>query len=758
MNMDTSWWGNLVATLALEAAGISVLAWLALRVSNQPRFHRLVLRAAIAAWLCLWTAEFTGVRQVVRPWAPIRLDHLNSQEPVIVTARPERSAISYETPGKSPQQISTSREKGEPIAAPVSNLPRPIVATSPPRTSLPIYWPGWIWISGILLLGSRTVIGRLALGIRLGRLHKRGSSGTPTAQDIASIRRLERIFGLKPVRSLCVAGLQGPIAFGIWRPTIVLPTNFAERFTKTQREAIVAHELAHLASRDPLWLLVAEILAMWAWWHPAAHWLSHKLSATSEIAADQASRRIPEGAIALAEALVKLGRKVTAGSPRYALDVSGTGLGSHLAVRISMLLANQSVSQPGPISLAITAGLTVGTITALTIAPLPMPDVLTQLKHLTQSTNSGDSQRLPNPAPDRVSNPAVQASFTNIGMAYLRQTGLPPSLVDTNSPDPLFFHAPVSVGFTGVFSSTNMSLRPGFSYLELTLQGRSSARKRGPRGRKGHLVSELDPPTDEAVITGTTTDSVHTAIPNTELNDNSTASTQNALVFKFTYVRMSDSIAEAAGLARRLPRTWPEFLNRQTDSISSSNSFTGRPLTHLTTTDTNQWIVLTSGEYSTLAPVLRALGGTNHAEFPTMTLAMLDKGLARVPDPAATARQTSFTPTVGASFVQHEPLPSSATIPGMTVFAQPLTLVEDRAHVSLGATRTELHGAEFGITPANASIVEATLRTRTITASTPCNPGDVVILALPPADTLTGEVDVVQPREFVIAQTSLTSK
>ena len=76
------------------------------------------------------------------------------------------------------------------------------------------------------------------------------------------------------------------------------------------------------------------------------------------------------------------------------------------------------------------------------------------------------------------------------------------------------------------------------------------------------------------------------------------------------------------------------------------------------------------------------------------------------------------------------------------------------ANLSLSATRTELDGRRFGIMPAKALDKEATLRTRIITVSTSCTPGDVVVMALPSADTQAGEADTGQPREFVIAQIS----
>jgi beta-lactamase regulating signal transducer with metallopeptidase domain len=55
-------------------------------------------------------------------------------------------------------------------------------------------------------------------------------------------------------------GLLGPAAFGTLRPTIVMPAGFGTAFTPAQQEAMLAHELAHLAANDPGW----HLLAIWS--------------------------------------------------------------------------------------------------------------------------------------------------------------------------------------------------------------------------------------------------------------------------------------------------------------------------------------------------------------------------------------------------------------------------------------------------------------------------------------------------------------
>lgn len=69
---------------------------------------------------------------------------------------------------------------------------------------------------------------------------------------------------------------------------------------------MLAHELAHLAVRDPLWLALADALTAALWWHPAVWCLRRQFRAASETAADDASLLVQDGPAVLAECLVNL--------------------------------------------------------------------------------------------------------------------------------------------------------------------------------------------------------------------------------------------------------------------------------------------------------------------------------------------------------------------------------------------------------------------------------------------------------------------
>jgi TonB family protein len=80
--------------------------------------------------------------------------------------------------------------------------------------------------------------------------------------------------------------LRQPVAFGLRRPVVLLPRQFEALDLDAQR-AVACHELAHIARRDWLWIIVEELSrALW-WFHPAVWWLLDKLHLSREQVVDQ---------------------------------------------------------------------------------------------------------------------------------------------------------------------------------------------------------------------------------------------------------------------------------------------------------------------------------------------------------------------------------------------------------------------------------------------------------------------------------------
>jgi tetratricopeptide (TPR) repeat protein len=151
--------------------------------------------------------------------------------------------------------------------------------------------------------------------------------------------RLARRLGIR--RQVCMLeapGLAAPVAFGSLRPVVALPVGFADELDARQQDAVLAHELAHLAAGDPAWQSVADLLCAALWWHPLAWWSRRRLRAASEAAADEASLIVPDGPGLLAGCLVALGRRLAEPAGAGWLSFGGSGFRSGLGRRVERLL------------------------------------------------------------------------------------------------------------------------------------------------------------------------------------------------------------------------------------------------------------------------------------------------------------------------------------------------------------------------------------------------------------------------------------
>lgn len=78
----------------------------------------------------------------------------------------------------------------------------------------------------------------------------------------------------------------GPILVGLLRPMILLPAAVLAQLTPSQLEAVIAHELAHIRRRDPLWIFLQRMTETLLFFHPMVWVISRKLSQEREHACD----------------------------------------------------------------------------------------------------------------------------------------------------------------------------------------------------------------------------------------------------------------------------------------------------------------------------------------------------------------------------------------------------------------------------------------------------------------------------------------
>jgi beta-lactamase regulating signal transducer with metallopeptidase domain len=335
---------SLLITLGCEVLLVVGVGLVAERLLTSVRDRRRLWCAVLSVVTLLTAVELTGLRVEARRWSFLGFHAApRPTEPRWILT--EVISPVHPVEGK-PALFSMEGQ------APTHDL------TEPSR------WPSFLaamWLLGTLVIGFRTGYTRWRLQALLRQSQRvdLGVAGTIAGDLGLDPRRIQ-------VRE--ATGFTGPVAFGVLRPTVLLPRGFADRYGELELKVLLAHELAHLAARDPLWLVISDVLSGLLWWHPAVWWACRRLRAASEAAADDASSLIPGGRIALAEALVAYGHQLAAETSPAGFGVGG--LKSELAGRVTRLLS-APVTAASRLMTRMTVAGTVCALLAIGIAPWP---------------------------------------------------------------------------------------------------------------------------------------------------------------------------------------------------------------------------------------------------------------------------------------------------------------------------------------------------------------------------------------------------
>jgi beta-lactamase regulating signal transducer with metallopeptidase domain len=196
-----------------------------------------------------------------------------------------------------------------------------------------------IYGAGLLVCLMRLLIGL----ILTWRLYLRA---TPVAADWARGRRIRASAALKSPASLA--------------RIILLPADHAA-WSVLKREAVLAHEEAHIARGDFFVQLAAALHCAIFWFSPFAWWLQAKLAEIAETASDAAAVRRLNDRITYAEILLEVAR-----CARPSPSIVAMAKGPLIQQRIDRILCatpNRNLSPP--LRVLVAAGLT---LVALTVA------------------------------------------------------------------------------------------------------------------------------------------------------------------------------------------------------------------------------------------------------------------------------------------------------------------------------------------------------------------------------------------------------
>lgn len=215
--------------------------------------------------------------------------------------------------------------------------------------------PPWDYTLGLALpLGMAAVaLGGLALGVvRFGLMTRIfADRGVPAHGELQTLADTLAVQVGAPRARVLLCPLDRPLALasGLWRPTILLSTWTLDHLDRRELEAVLAHELGHIARRDYLAVWLATVLRD-AFCYLPTSWAAYgQLHREKELACDDLAVRVTRRPLALASALAKVWQPALARSAPY-LAQPFDGVGGSIESRIERLLARPIPSANGSLS------------------------------------------------------------------------------------------------------------------------------------------------------------------------------------------------------------------------------------------------------------------------------------------------------------------------------------------------------------------------------------------------------------------------
>jgi beta-lactamase regulating signal transducer with metallopeptidase domain len=292
------------------------------------------LLLGLAVWALLKLARLCDTRAETAIWtavliAALSMPLLSRFTPGLVVTVPQLFAPSAES--STALRLLAANPVAAPRDADISSIAAGLVAHHGQACLLAAY-----------TLGFLVFLARIATGLILTlRLYRRA---VPVNAAWAKGRNIRASIELKSPVSLAHA--------------ILLPADYGE-WSAAKRDAVLAHEEAHIARADFLIQLAALIHCAFFWFSPFAWWLQSKLAEIAETASDEAAILRLNDRAAYAEILIEVSR-----SAQQRPLIVGMAKGPFIQQRVEHILSEapkQNLSLPLRV-------LTVAALAALALA------------------------------------------------------------------------------------------------------------------------------------------------------------------------------------------------------------------------------------------------------------------------------------------------------------------------------------------------------------------------------------------------------
>src|SRR3954468_16211691 len=314
-------------TYLIHSTALLTLAWGLTRARSwSPASADLLWKTALIGGVLTATAQ---LRLELQPAGSVSLAHAS---PALASHPPSRVSLGSET-----AQANAPTNRQEDASTPTS----PMQAAAPGETYSPstVAPPlslqtvaAAIWALAALVFALSYAARRLILVGRIG--DRRAVSDGRLLGELEQLTR-EAKLGRRP-RLTVTPRISSPIALGI--AEICLPESALTELDPEEQRVMLAHELAHLARRDPLWLALASLMERGLWSQPLNRVARRRIATSAEYLCDEWAVRRTGSGVALARCLAQVAEWIQT-SP---LGVPVAGMAeerSLLVSRVEKLLA-----------------------------------------------------------------------------------------------------------------------------------------------------------------------------------------------------------------------------------------------------------------------------------------------------------------------------------------------------------------------------------------------------------------------------------
>ncbi len=261
-------------------------------------------------------------------------------------------------------RLSQPAPEIEPVAAPDPALD----AHSDPRS-------GWIlafvalWAVVAVAAFARRFVGWRALSASLAGAEPVADVGALARFDALCHRAGLRRTGPRAAR-LCVAPLlASPVTRGIAAPQICIPPRALRDLDEDEFAALLGHEIAHAARRDPAWLAVFRLLEVVFCLQPLNRVVARRLEDDAELLCDDRAVVWTGDRLPLASCLTEVASWLVAGGREPRLAVGMAAHGARLSRRVERLVDDGHRPDAGARRPLLTAGAVAFAASAIAVVP-----------------------------------------------------------------------------------------------------------------------------------------------------------------------------------------------------------------------------------------------------------------------------------------------------------------------------------------------------------------------------------------------------